>query len=119
MFTTASFRRTTSYGLVITEPLSQGGVQVRVLVFVRRSPRLLGRVLMDPLRLEIRRLFIKRFLSADASLLDGAHYNPHGLIEADRELAGYFQWLAVTSHGIPWRGPGPEQVEAVASSNAG
>jgi hypothetical protein len=101
MFTTASFRRTTSYGLVVTEPLARGGVHVRVLVFVRHAPGAFGRSLGYPARLAVRRFFIKRFLSADASLLNGVSYNPHGLIDADRHLAEYFQWLAGVSQGIP------------------
>jgi nitrite reductase/ring-hydroxylating ferredoxin subunit len=101
MFTTASFRRTTSYGLVITEPLAQGGVHVRVLVFLRRSRRAIGRPLYDALRLEIRRWFIMRFLSKDAGLLNGVRYNAGGLIDCDCHLAEYFQWLAGVSHGVP------------------
>jgi nitrite reductase/ring-hydroxylating ferredoxin subunit len=102
MFATATFRRTRSHGMVVTEPVA-GGVSVRVIVFVRRGRGPLGRALLDPLHLEMRRLFIRRFLSSDAARLDGARYNPHGLIDADRDLAEYFQWLAVVSHGTPWR----------------
>jgi hypothetical protein len=101
MFATATFRRTTSYGLVATEPLPTGGVNVRVIVFVRRSTTALGRACRDPVRLEVRRWFIKKFLSADAPRLDSACYNPHGLIDADRDLAEYFQWLAHVAHGTP------------------
>jgi nitrite reductase/ring-hydroxylating ferredoxin subunit len=109
MFATATFRRTTSYGLVVTEPLPAGGAWVRVIVFVRKSASWLGRICRDALRLEVSRWFIKKFLSADAPRLDGAHYNPHGLIEADHDLAEYFQWLAHVSHGTPnqqWRSTG-------------
>jgi hypothetical protein len=106
MFTTARFRRTTSYGLVITEPLAQGGVHVRVLVFLRRSRRAPGRALVDALRLEIRRLFIMRFLSTDARLLNGVRYNAGGLIDCDRHLAEYFEWLAGVSQGVPHQGTG-------------
>jgi aminopyrrolnitrin oxygenase len=101
MFATATFRRTRSYGMVATEPLPDGRVVVRVIVFVPRSRSLLGRLLRDPLRREVRRLFIKRFLSSDAERLEGARYNPHGLIAADRDLAEYFQWLAGVAHGAP------------------
>jgi hypothetical protein len=101
MFATAPFAAR-SYGMVVTEPVP-GGVSVRVIVFVRRGRGPLGRALLDPLHLEMRRFFIRRFLSSDAARLDGARYNPHGLIDADRDLAEYFQWLAVVSHGTPWR----------------
>jgi phenylpropionate dioxygenase-like ring-hydroxylating dioxygenase large terminal subunit len=102
MFASATFRRTRSYGMVATEPVP-GGVAVRVIVFVRQSRGLLRRALVDPLHREVRRFFIQRFLASDAARLDGACYNPHGLIDADRDLAEYFAWLAVVSHGAPWR----------------
>jgi nitrite reductase/ring-hydroxylating ferredoxin subunit len=99
MFATATFRRTRSYGMVITEPLATGGVAVQVIVFVPRSARRLGRVLIDPMHLWIRRLFIKQFLSSDAARLGGSSYNPIGLIEPDQELVDYFRWLAGVAQG--------------------
>lgn len=101
MLATATFRRTTSYGMVVTEPLASGKVAVRVIVFLPHSRSLLGRLLRDPLRLAVRRLFIKRFLSSDAARLDGARYTPHGLIDCDRDLAEYFDWLAGVARGVP------------------
>jgi hypothetical protein len=74
---------------------------VRVIVFVPRSRSRVGRLLHDPVRLAVRRFFIKKFLSSDAARLDGAHYNPHGLIDQDRDLIEYFAWLAGVAHGIP------------------
>lgn len=101
MFATATFRQTRSYGMVITEPLASGQVLVRVIVHVPKSSSTLGRW-RDPLRLEVRRYFIKKFLSADGMRLNGARYTPGGLIEADRDLVEYFTWLAEVSHGRPW-----------------
>ncbi len=101
MFATARFRRTCSYGMVATEPLASGGVAVCVLVFVPPSRGWLGRLVLDPLHRWIRRLFIKNFLQSDAARLQGACYNPHGLIPEDRDLAEYFQWLSIVSHGVP------------------
>jgi nitrite reductase/ring-hydroxylating ferredoxin subunit len=101
MFATATFRRTRSYGMVVTEPLPAGGVAVRIIVFVPRSTHHLGRVFRDLPNLWIRRLFIKRFLSSDAARLDGVRYNPQGLISFDKDLAGYFQWLAAVASGVP------------------
>jgi phenylpropionate dioxygenase-like ring-hydroxylating dioxygenase large terminal subunit len=98
MFATATFRRTRSYGMVITEPTERGTI-VRVIVFVPRSATWIGRLFKDWLHAWIRRLFIMRFLASDAQRLDGACYNPHSLIEADRDLADYFRWLAIVSHG--------------------
>lgn len=111
MFATATFRRTTSYGMVITEPLNSGKVHVRVIVFVPRSRSSVGRWLRDSLRLAIRRFFIKKFLSSDAARLDGVRYSPHGLIDWDRDLAEYFSWLAGVAHGVP-NEPGPDGIAA-------
>jgi phenylpropionate dioxygenase-like ring-hydroxylating dioxygenase large terminal subunit len=99
MFAVATFRRSRSYGMVVTEPLASGKVLVRVIVFVPRSRTLPGRVVCDPLVRWVRRSFIKKFLSSDAARLDGARYNPHGLIDCDRDLAEYFRWLADVAHG--------------------
>lgn len=104
MFATATFRRTRSNGMVITQPLGPNSVLVRVIVFVRRSRWALGRILRDPLHGAIRRQFIKRFLSADAARLEGVRFNPQGLIPFDRDLADYFRWLAVVSRGQTWPG---------------
>jgi nitrite reductase/ring-hydroxylating ferredoxin subunit len=98
IFVTASFQHTTSYGMVAVEPLVEGA-RVRIVVFLPRSRRALGRIFLDPLRLELRRLFIRRFLSADAHLLNSVGYNPHGLIDCDRYLSEYFHWLARASRG--------------------
>jgi phenylpropionate dioxygenase-like ring-hydroxylating dioxygenase large terminal subunit len=98
LFATATFRRTRSYGMVITEP-SERGTIVRVIVFVPKSATWIGRVLKDHLHAWIRRFFIQQFLASDAQRLNGARYNPHSLIEADRDLADYFRWLAVVSRG--------------------
>jgi aminopyrrolnitrin oxygenase len=101
MFTTARFRRACSYGMTAVEPLGRDRTLVRVVVFVRRSRRLLGRVLLDPGRLWIRRLFIKRFLEADRALLQGIRYSPNGLTSVDAELAAYLRWLASVACGHP------------------
>jgi nitrite reductase/ring-hydroxylating ferredoxin subunit len=113
MCATATFRRTRSYGFVVTEPRADGRVTVRVIVFVRRSAGAAGRLLRDPIQLWIRRTFIRRFLSSDAARLDGAAYNPRSLIDADRDLAEYFDWLAHVSRGAP-----KAQHMASANSNA-
>lgn len=102
LFTTASFRRTRSYGMVCTEPMAGGRTRVQVVVFVPRSRSLMRQVCIDPLHAEVRRLFIKKFLSADAARLNGTRYNPNGLIPADSYLADYFTWVARASQGIPF-----------------
>lgn len=99
MFATATFKRTCSYGLVVTLPLEQCKVRVSVVVFVRRSRRMLARQVFDPLNAWIRRYFIREFLRSDAGLLQGARYNPRTLIDYDRDMVEYFRWLSVVSHG--------------------
>jgi len=95
IFATPTFRRTTSYGMLITEPLGRQRVLVHGIVFVRRSRRLAGRVLVDPLHSRVRRYFIKAFLRSDARLgTKGLRYNPQRLIAGDCELIRYFDWLA-------------------------
>jgi phenylpropionate dioxygenase-like ring-hydroxylating dioxygenase large terminal subunit len=98
-FAQAEFRRTSTFGLVAREPLEDGRVRVDVYVFARKGRNMLRRMAFDPLHLEIRRLFIKRFLTADAIRLNGVRYRPERLIEADQEMINYYRWLAVASHG--------------------
>jgi phenylpropionate dioxygenase-like ring-hydroxylating dioxygenase large terminal subunit len=101
-FATAEFERTSSYGMVAREPLSDGRVRVDVYVFAHRSASRWRQLLWDPVHLAVRRLFIKRFLTADAIRLNGVRYNPAGLIDADRDMASYFRWVAVTANGSPY-----------------
>jgi nitrite reductase/ring-hydroxylating ferredoxin subunit len=94
MFVTATFRRTRSYGLLTSIPLGRDRVFVRGVVFVRRSQSLMGRWLVDPIHLRLRRYFIKEFLRPDAELAArGLLYQPRSLLACDAELARYFQWL--------------------------
>jgi aminopyrrolnitrin oxygenase len=100
-FATAEFLRTSTYGLVAREPLIDGRVRVDVIVFARRSSQRWKQFAWDPTNVAVRRLFIKRFLTADAIRLNGVRYNPAGLIDADREMAAYLAWVATVSHGKP------------------
>ena len=93
-FATAQFRRTATFGLVAREPLADGKVRVDVYVFARRGRSLWRRYAFDWLHLEVRRLFIKRFLTADAIRLNGVRYAPERLIDADRDMINYYRWLA-------------------------
>lgn len=108
MFVTARFRRTCSYGMITTEPLSSQTVRVRVTVFVPCGQHPLWRRLVDPLHGWIRRLFVMQFLRADVPRLNACRYNPYGLIPQDRELVEYFCWLVHVSHGVPLARAWPE-----------
>lgn len=98
-FATATFRRTSSYGMVAREPLPDGGVRVQVIVFVRRSQSAIARALRDPLSLAIRRYFIRKFLTEDAIRLQGVRYDPYSFIACDREMVHYFRFLTEVAHG--------------------
>jgi len=100
-FATAEFARTSTYGLVAREPLSDGRVRVDVIVFARRSASRFKRLLWDPIHVNVRRYFIKKFLTADAKRLNGVRYNAGGFIDADRDMVEYFNWLAKVAHGRP------------------
>jgi phenylpropionate dioxygenase-like ring-hydroxylating dioxygenase large terminal subunit len=95
-FATAEFARAATYGLVAREPLANGKVHVQVIVFMKKSQNALVRYLVDPLQLEIRRYFIKTFLTSDAIRLNGVRYKPERLIQADRDMIEYYRWLAAT-----------------------
>jgi nitrite reductase/ring-hydroxylating ferredoxin subunit len=102
LFATPSFRRTTSYGMLISEPLGPDRVHVHGIVFVRRRKSSIGRWLLDPLHVRIRRYFIKEFLQSDARLgTKGLRYNPASLLDGDEELIRYFIWLASVPGNSP------------------
>jgi phenylpropionate dioxygenase-like ring-hydroxylating dioxygenase large terminal subunit len=90
---TAEFRRTTSYGMVFVRPLAAARTHLRTIVWVPRRRGPLRRALVDPLDALVRRNFIRAFMLDDAVRSDGVGYNPHTLIDADRELRDYFEWL--------------------------
>ncbi len=96
---TATFRRTTSYGLVAVTPLADGRSHVRVIVWVpRRHP---AASLIDRLDARVRRRFIRSFVMDDAVRSDGIRYHPATLTDADRELAAYLRWLAELHSNAP------------------
>jgi nitrite reductase/ring-hydroxylating ferredoxin subunit len=95
----AAFARTTSHGMVFLRPLGEGRTHVRVIVWIDRRRSALGRALLDPLDAFIRRRFIRAFLNDDADRTRGVRYNPATLIEADRELQSYMEWLAAVVTG--------------------
>jgi nitrite reductase/ring-hydroxylating ferredoxin subunit len=98
MFVTASFRRTRSFGMLTSIPLGREQVLVRGVVFVPRGRNAVSQCLLDPLRLRLRRYFIKEFLRPDAELAArGLRYDPDRLLPCDVELARYFDWLASVS----------------------
>ena len=112
MLATARFRRARSFGLVMTQPLGESRVRVRLMVMKRRSRNPLVRLLYDRFSVEVRKMFFRSFLSADAERLAGVRYNPSRLIPADQHLIEYFQWLAVAAHGRQPVSPFPDVAAA-------
>jgi phenylpropionate dioxygenase-like ring-hydroxylating dioxygenase large terminal subunit len=101
LLATATFQRTRTYGMVVTTPLAESRVLVRVFVMKRRSSNPVAHFFLDRLSLAVRRKFINEFLATDIVNLAGVGYDPARLISADQIMAEYFQWLAVASHGHP------------------
>ena len=89
---TATFRRTTTYGLVSVTPTGPTASVATVIVWVprRRGPA----AALDRLDARVRRSFVRSFLVDDAVRSAGVRYQPSRLIDADRELAAYLRWLA-------------------------
>lgn len=86
----ATFRRTTSYGMVNVAPLDGRRSRVRVVVWVpRRRVGLLGRA-----DARVRRSFVRAFLLPDVTAAAGTRWSPGTLIDADRTFASYLAWLA-------------------------
>jgi hypothetical protein len=98
IFTTAKFARTTTYGLLAAHPLDEQRTRARVIVFVRRSESRISRWLVDRMNAFIRRNFIRAFLQPDVERTAGLHYHPRRLIESDRTLREYLEWLEGIHH---------------------
>jgi hypothetical protein len=94
MFVRATFRHTQSYGMLAQLPLGPHRTFAHVTVFVPRHTNRRFGVLIDPINALLRRLFIRRFLHSDVARLAGTWYNPETLIEIDRLMLEYFEWLS-------------------------
>ncbi|MDB6124405.1 MAG: Rieske (2Fe-2S) domain protein [Pedosphaera sp.] len=89
----ARFRRTTSYGIVSFIPLANGQTLIRDIVLVPRSRTMVGRRIVDPIDLWLRKRFIREFVRSDVEPSQGIRFNPQRAIEADKVLVDYFNWL--------------------------
>jgi phenylpropionate dioxygenase-like ring-hydroxylating dioxygenase large terminal subunit len=90
---TATFRRTTSYGMVCVEPVSANRTRLTTFVSIDKRTNWLGRRLVDPLDVAIRRSFIRAFMKDDIDRCDGIGYTKDTLIEEDSVLRNYFEWV--------------------------
>ena len=91
---TGRFKRATSRFMIALRPLEGGRTLCQVVAFAPRARHALARVLIQPLSLWVRRLFTGGYLLAETRSLGGPRYNPHSLIEGDREMSEYFRWAA-------------------------
>jgi hypothetical protein len=97
IFVEARFARTTSYGLLVAQPLAGARTLARVIVFVPRRQTWAGKIL-NPLDAEIRRRFIRTFLQSDVERTARLVYRPSRLISADQILREYLEWLEDVHH---------------------
>jgi len=101
VFVRVDMQRTSTFGMVSLRPLGEERVLVHFLAFLPRShSATLGRF-WDPMRTALRLYFIRQFLRDDVARLEGIRAGTLNLIDADMELARYFQWLASAANGIP------------------
>jgi nitrite reductase/ring-hydroxylating ferredoxin subunit/uncharacterized protein YlxP (DUF503 family) len=98
---TARFQKTTSYGMVLVHPLGEERTLLRTIVWVARRKNPIARALVDPVDAWMRRRFIWAFVMDDAVRSNGVRYNPATLIEPDRPLRDYFDWLSALSSASP------------------
>lgn len=89
----STLERAQSFGMVSIIPAGAGESVAHVTVFARPSSLPLGGWLVDQMNLGLRKLLIHRFLATDAPRLKGTDICPMTLIDADRGLLNYLQWL--------------------------
>lgn len=97
----AAFRKAVSYLFFNVEPAGPFQTRLQVNVYRKRSSRF-GAVidgLAGPLVLEVRRVFTQGFLGHEIRHLGSLRYVPGVLIEEDRPVIEYLQWLASLQTG--------------------
>jgi phenylpropionate dioxygenase-like ring-hydroxylating dioxygenase large terminal subunit len=97
----ADFDRAHSRFLIATQPLENGHTLCEGIVFVRRHRNPAVRLLTEHVILAVRRFFTHGYLEDETNRLRQTRYNPSALIEADRAMAEYFQWLAALPQTAP------------------
>jgi hypothetical protein len=93
---TGFFRRARSYLLIATQPLDPDSTLVETIVF---APR--GIPLLQPLGLWMRRWFTQGFIQDDIDRLGEIRYSPLTLVEGDRLMVEFFQWVAALPQSAP------------------
>lgn len=98
---TGDFRRTRSMLMTCIEPLDAEHCVQNVLVFARRSRF----PFVNASRLWLRRLFTRGFMAPEFRTLAGIRYNPGGLLESDRLMIDFFNWIAELPQAAPGAHP--------------
>ncbi|HUS34528.1 MAG TPA: Rieske 2Fe-2S domain-containing protein [Verrucomicrobiae bacterium] len=94
---TGDFDRAHSRFIIATRQLDDGKTLCEGIVFAPRAKNALGRAILQPIDLALRRFFTHGYLKDEASRLLGTRYSPGTMIEHDRDMIEYFNWVA----GLP------------------
>ena len=95
---TGDFRRVRSSLITFIEPIDRERCFLNALVYARRGR--MGRP-FDRLRLWLRRRFTHIFMAEECQTLAGIRYHTRCLIESDRPMIDFFQWLTRLPQGTP------------------
>lgn len=90
---TGDFDHAQSRFLIITQPLDEKRTLCEGIVFAPRVKNPALRTMLQPLSLALRRTFTHGYLKDEASRLLGTRYNPTHMIENDRDMVDFFNWL--------------------------
>lgn len=91
---TGDFRYARSTFMIALHPVEEERTRCDVIVFVKHSRTIVGRVLCDPIRLWLRRLLTRGYLVDEVHCLGSPRYAPNRLIDVDRDMIEYFDWMA-------------------------
>jgi phenylpropionate dioxygenase-like ring-hydroxylating dioxygenase large terminal subunit len=92
-FVTARYRRANSYIVISTRPIHATRSETTVIPCAPQPRHAMGRLMAKPVGMRVRRYFTREFLRKDFDRLDGLRYNPHSLVESDREMIEFFNWI--------------------------
>jgi nitrite reductase/ring-hydroxylating ferredoxin subunit len=93
-FLTGNFGRALSRFLIAARPIDGDRVLAEGIVFSRRGRNPFTRALVNQVSLPVRRQFTQGYLKDEAAKLGSPHYSPATMIETDREMIDFFQWMA-------------------------
>jgi phenylpropionate dioxygenase-like ring-hydroxylating dioxygenase large terminal subunit len=107
---TGDFTRAQSRFIIATTPQEGGTTLCEGIVFAPRSRSAVGRTVLDPFSLWVRRLFTFGYLADETRRLRGTQYRPHSLGPADRDMIEFFQWVVALPQDAESPLAAPERV---------